>query len=463
MTRPSDAERRRGMASLARLLAVVMAFVGVTLPCPAQEIVYSRKSVFHIPFDIEPSKPRPRQIQLYVSTDLGRTWLQAGQATAEHRGFAFTANRDGLYWFTVRIIESDGRANPATTDGMQPQVRVFVDTGPQVVFVRPAPARDGQVGVEWEIRDDNLDLRTLRLDYRTGGAWVAVPLNAPAATGMQYWYAPGGTVEARLSIHDRNGNPREAVTTLTPTGVGFGGGLGAAAPLDDRRMGYNEPPRTQPPANARVERVNTKRFTLNYKIVEKGPSGVSAVELWATTDRNARDWKLHAQDTSPNPQPPFVVDVVGEGVYGFTLVVKSGVGLGDKPPQVGDPPQVWVEVDLTKPVVSLEGVDVGRGANTGTLTIAWRASDNRGLADKPISLSFAEKAEGPWTLIKGDLDNQSRYAWTMPKDVPYKFFIRVEARDRAGNVGQADSTQPIVVDLSQPKGLILGVQPSEGR
>jgi hypothetical protein len=45
----------------------------------------------------------------------------------------------------------------------------------------------------------------------------------------------------------------------------------------------------------------------------------------------------------------------------------------------------------------------------------------------------------------------------MKKDHPYEFFVRVEAMDRAGNVGHACTTKPVRVDLVRPSGMIVGV------
>ena len=61
--------------------------------------------------------------------------------------------------------------------------------------------------------------------------------------------------------------------------------------------------------------------------------------------------------------------------------------IGEQPPKVGDAPQVWVEVDTTKPIVQLKGVEVGRGQDTGNLTINWSASD-KNFSRQPISLSY---------------------------------------------------------------------------
>ena len=46
----------------------------------------------------------------------------------------------------------------------------------------------------------------------------------------------------------------------------------------------------------------------------------------------------------------------------------------------------------------------------------------------------AEQPDGRWTQIAANLPNDGRYVWTMPvSGVPYKFYVRVEAVDKAGN------------------------------
>jgi hypothetical protein len=331
--------------------------------------------------------------------------------------------------------------------GARPQLKVYVDLQPPVVFLRPGTGREGQIALEWEIKDDTLDLRTLRLDYRPPGSTAWYPLAVdPVLTGQRAYNvgALNGLVEVRLTISDRAGNPREALTTLNPSGADnrFTGPAG-----DTNRQ-------LSPAANANARLVNSKRIRLNYNVEGEGKSGISVVELWLT--RDGRSWQKVLEHKQK--QPPFEYDVDGEGLYGFTLVVRSGVGLGDRPPQAGDPPQVWVEVDLTKPSVQLYPPEVGRGADLGKLTISWRASD-KNLRQQPITISYAERKDGPWTPIESNLENTGRYVWRMKEDIPYQFFIRVEAADRAGNVGSAETEKEVVVDLAQPKGQILGVEP----
>ncbi len=414
---------------------------------PAGDVNYSRFTLFRIPFQAN-TGGRIKQLQLYVSQDQGKSWHPVVTVTPEQRHFDFRAPQDGLYWFAVRTVDQDNRAIPLTMEGVQPGLRVIVDTRPPVIHLTGLPPRDGDVGVAWEVRDDNLDAASLRLDYHLVGSPDWLPLAADlTASGQRYWRpATNGPVEVRLRARDRADNWSEGKATLTP---GVSSGRPSTASPD---------PTTPRPSESAIRLVNSKHFGINYEIKDKGPSGVSAVELWYTQDPAARIWNKYRTEEGNPPKPPFMVDVQGEGLYGFTLVVRSGVGLGEREPQVGDQPQVWVEVDLTKPVAKLGAIDVGRGPEAGRLTIQWTASD-KNFGAQPITLSYAEQAAGPWKPIAANLENTGRYVWQMPADVPYKFLVRVEAADRAGNVGTDVTARPIIVDLSQPKSVILNVEP----
>ncbi len=425
--------------------AVLIGWVGAA-PALGQtpELLFCRQPVFRIPFQIELSEqPRLKEVQLYVSEDQGRTWRYSASAAADQRSFSFKADRDGLYWFAVRTKDTEGRFFPASLDGAKPQLRVLVDTQLPSATLRPLPPKGEQVGVEWEVRDENLDPLSLQLEYRTqnAGNWAPV-LIEPQAVGQRYWTpSVRGPLEVRLRARDKAENQATAQIPLSNQGSGAGTGDGA------------RPRHNIVPPGATVKVVNSTDISLNYSLEDVGPSGVSLVELWYTID--GRSWQRYGED--PDKTSPFNMKVNGEGTYGLTLVVRSGVGLGDKPPQPGDPPQLWVEVDLTKPVVQVLSVDAGRGGEAGTLTVTWTASD-RHLAGQPISLFYAEQSGGDWKPIATGLDNTGRYVWRIPPSTPYRFLVRVEAADRGGNLGVAETAKPVIVDLAQPKGRLLGIE-----
>ena len=143
-----------------------------------------------------------------------------------------------------------------------------------------------------------------------------------------------------------------------------------------------------------------------------------------------------------------------EGKYGFSLVVKNGLGVASPAPKTGDAPQLWVEVDETCPSVQLTECVVSQ---LDSLMIGWTASDLH-LAHDPITISTAVSKEGPWTVVASGLANTGRYVWKMPRDLPYEFYVKVEALDTAGNVGSDHTPRAVKVDLCQPKGAVVGIE-----
>jgi hypothetical protein len=361
-----------------------------------------------------------------------------------------------MYWFSVQTRDLGGRYSPPTMEHAEPSLKVFVDTHPPVMKLRALPKKNSEVGVAWTISDDTFDPNkpdSLRLDYRlAGGDWQPLRVD-PFAT--QYYFNPGseGSVEIRLRARDQAENWGEEKITLD------GDSQGASETGTPKK----KPARFSPQPNTNVRMVKSKKFALSYDVKETGPSRVSTVDVWYTQDgSNWQKYKTQNCSDSPEKQPPYSIEinVSEEGLYGFSLVVHSGVGLSDPPPQVGDKPQVWVEVDTTKPEVQLNTIIVGRNADKGKLFINWMARD-KNLAQKPITLYYTTQADGEWIKIADKLDNSGRYVWQMPSDVPYQFLVKIEAVDRAGNLG-IDTTHGMVkVDLSQPKATILNVAPVE--
>ena len=117
--------------------------------------------------------------------------------------------------------------------------------------------------------------------------------------------------------------------------------------------------------------VNSKRITLNYELKDVGASGIGGVEMWCTQD--TRTWKKGEVVAQTNHS--FTVEVKDEGLYGFTLLARNGSGAGKEAPQPGDQPQVWVSVDVTKPVVQITSLELTHGGKAPSVMIRWSAKD----------------------------------------------------------------------------------------
>lgn len=284
--------------------------------------------------------------------------------------------------------------------------------------------------------------------YRASDPTPLLPMGpTPAPSVPEAGLTPEAPPETRPAPAEaeapaRPAPPSRGVAEVKPA---FALAAHAAAEADDAG---SVPPGTPP-----VRLVNSKRILLNYEVKDVGLSGISDVELWFTQD--SRNWQKY--NGPPQSRPPFVVEVTDEGLYGFTMVARSGVGLGRRPPQPGDLPQVLVEVDLTKPNVQLVGVKPTVDADARNLTILWAASD-KNLGLRPINLSYAKQSKGPWIPLVNNVENTGCYHCPMPAGMPNSFFMRVEATDLVGNVGSAQTSHPILVDLSKPKVSILAVE-----
>jgi hypothetical protein len=220
---------------------------------------------------------------------------------------------------------------------------------------------------------------------------------------------------------------------------------------------FNSGPRSAPPAAAAQKPtnrqvVNDSEISLDYQIEDEGPSGVSVIELWVTTDM-ARTWRRVGEDS--DRQSPFTINLAGDGVYGLTMVAKSGVGLGDRPPVAGDQPQMWVEVDKALPTIQLDQPEIGRGPQAGSVIITWLA-DDANLGDRCVSLFYAEGTTNNWKPIATGIDNTGRYVWKMGQGTPYRFRVAIEVADMAGNREMAESAE-VTIDMSKPKPKISGV------
>lgn len=297
------------------------------------------------------------------------------------------------------------------------------------------------------------------------GATPARP-SAPAAypqTSTPDWPAqesPALVEGARPQRQAADERParREMVNASYRSGVERLRELPSVEPTDESPTELAAPPGVQP------HLVNKPRFELLYDVEATGSAGVDQVELWITKNGGGV-WARYGLDE--DCRSPVSVTVPGEGLYGFRVVVETTAGLRSPAPVPGDLPDIWVEVDVTKPQVRLVSADQGNGDEADRLVVCWEASD-RHLAGRGISLRWAQSPQGPWNTIASGLENTGRYAWRLDQRLPRQIFLLVEARDEAGNVSSNPFAQPVSLDLIRPQGRIrevrpLGAAPPDGR
>jgi hypothetical protein len=210
------------------------------------------------------------------------------------------------------------------------------------------------------------------------------------------------------------------------------------------------------------------QVTVDYEIESQGPSGISKVEVYLTRD-DGRTWmkwqdltrtEAGRVDSLPDKVLPVTLRLPEpDGLYGFRIVPYSGVQLSTGAPQNGDAPEVRIFADRTAPYVEMFKPEPD-AKDPNILVLQWRASDTN-LTDQPIRIYWSDSPNGEWKSIVNSLDgscaNTGRYAWTVPQGLPLKVFLRITAEDKAGNVGEATTPQPLAVDLHKPVGRIRAI------
>jgi hypothetical protein len=185
--------------------------------------IYHKARNFRIPFNLNPAtKDRVKELHLLVSEDLGYHWRAVSKTFPHQPTFTFRSSHDGEYWFAVQTRTTDGKVAPSLESTIEPNMKVVVDSFPPTLLLEPDERRGSIAAVRWEVKDENLDLKSLVLEYQVEGAssWRQVPISRLKLIGGVRWNAgTAGALKVRASVADRAGNLTEAFIDL-PEGTG---------------------------------------------------------------------------------------------------------------------------------------------------------------------------------------------------------------------------------------------------
>lgn len=234
------------------------------------------------------------------------------------------------------------------------------------------------------------------------------------------------------------------------------GSLVSHRPVDEQTNSAVRP--TDTLAGARTGSVrrrvlNDRKFQIGYRLHGESGTGALAVDLYITDDGGAT-WYRYGPDS--DKRSPVEVDVPRDGVYGFTLGFRDEARPATDAPQNGDPPSMEVVVDTVPPTIELGRTERGRAANASKLRLSWTYAD--GLpALRPIMLFYSPTGQAPWTpIVEEPLENTGSYTWSVGPEVPGRIFLRIEARDEAGNETASETPQPVYVNPPQSTARALG-------
>jgi hypothetical protein len=198
---------------------LLMTWLALAAGAPQSDVVYLNQRNFKVPLDVKPDqRPHISQLILFVSTNQGRTWQQEAVCTADKDGLAYYAPRDGLYWLTVDVVDRNGNHNPRDVAKAPPSQKVVIDTLPPLLRIASAERKGDEIEVAWEMQEENPDLASLKLEYRTGdapaGTWYDAPIQAALFGRTHFTVHSTEKVSVRLQMVDLAGNPGTAETEV---------------------------------------------------------------------------------------------------------------------------------------------------------------------------------------------------------------------------------------------------------
>jgi hypothetical protein len=373
----------------------------------AARIVTGQRS-FMIPFELEPPREPSLvavEVRLILSRDGGATWQPVDRADPKAKRFSFRAPDDGEYWFALQTVDRNGREFP----GGEPRAGLIVIVDASKIGAATIPSRPD--------------------------------VHSPAAEGTraQPWPADGKTDVPLERAIDGAGTPKVA-----PVHSRIASRVAGSAATERQLVGLAAlPPGERPRFFA------THAFQLAYDVEGDVTSNLDRLELWQTADAGAT-WGRAAVSQSADLElsRPFRVAVNQDGLYGYRLVAITRRGGSERSPQSGDSPQMWALVDTAPPDVQITMATIRKpqdpDARQPQLAIQWKITD-AALAHRPITLSYSGVPGGPWTTFASGLENNGFYDWPLVGRLPRRLYLRIEARDAAGNVGRHEPVGPVAV------------------
>ncbi len=483
--------------------------------------VYTNRPLFSVPIKIEDAdRAKIASLKCYVKPP-GGTWAVHDSGTAQTARFTYQANEDGEYLFSFATIDSTGHESPGNIEREAPRLIVIVDTKQPEFIVAPVTVASGLSYVQCTIKDANPDMASITAEAEladgTFQSMLPVDTNVP---GFFRTPATGMPSRVRISGKDKAGNavvtisvvdssklaapaiasamPRhEPVAVLpipakteptkvvpnvpklepipAPASKSTGSGLlfpdmsSKVNPVSTALEAMPKPVPVMPrvaekPAAVETPPVvptsaeqfaNSLRCVLNYAIDGIDPKSVQKVEAYATLD-DSKTWQKLGED--PDRTSPIELQLPTDGRYGIVIVI-SAVNRPGQVPAAGEQPDWIIEADTTAPEVTLESASPGVGDDAGMLILKWHVSD-KNLKPDAVEFSWSNAPEGPWQSIAKGLRAEGLYRWPVPREAGSKAYLKIEAQDKAGNIGRAATGQPVPVEVNRPRAKVLGINPA---
>ncbi len=188
-------------------------------------------------------------------------------------------------------------------------------------------------------------------------------------------------------------------------------------------------------------------------ISARNDADVASRELWYSA-YDGKAWGAWQKHGIAFPRETPITWAAPEGHWRIFIRIIQTSGLANPVPVADTKSAAEFIVDRTAPAVAVgfpKAKDKLRGGDK--YAVKWEVSDPH-LRTTPITVKYARDG-ATFVVVADKLPNSGTYDWTVPVDMTTTGTLRIEAADKAGNVGVADATG-LLVDSIKPKGRVTG-------
>ncbi|HKB39467.1 MAG TPA: hypothetical protein VKD72_23725 [Gemmataceae bacterium] len=448
-------------------------------PVSPDGVTFCNKTTLDFPITVDPSRLKSiRELELYVSSNQGRTWDLAARATPSQSLFRCSVPGEGLYWFTVLIIDQHKRKEPPTPYGAEPGQKLIVDMKKPDVRLVSAERKDGTVVVRWDISEEYLNLPSLRLEYRpTDGpeTWTSVPITREQS-GQAVIDNPAA-VTVRLSVEDMAHNvgmaeakvpaaasasttvaSRSTESTSDAAGSGSAGASPPAPPVSgSAATAVSTLPPSLPPVAAPSS--GSASPVASSETPPVPPAGDPPLQRVSTSPTPPRSSLGSSAVEDLTPPPSSSKEPGG-------VVASSPTAVGPTPP--ASLPSVTPEKDLAVQVINTRRVtmeyEVAKLGPSGVGSVDLYVTRDNGLKWDRIEGDYG--ASPPASGGKHGEALHRTLSVDLATDGVYGFYLVVKSGAGRGQEPPRTGKPPqwrVEIDTSRPEALLYGPQASPGQ
>jgi hypothetical protein len=349
---------------------------------------------------------------------------------------------EGHWQVFVRVTQVSGLAAPVPTQTTKGMTQFIIDrTAPTVAITAPlegAKLRAGSpVTIAWKASDLHLHSVPITISWQRDTKSEPTVLAANIKnSGTLEWLTPRdmtNTGTITVTAADKALNTGSAqVKNLT---------IDAIAP-SGRIVG--------------PEISDTLDIDIELTVLDAGPAGIQQIKLWYSQD-NGQTWA----EGPKADQPPFTSlawKAPGNGTFLLNLWAEDQAGNATAVPKQADDAGATIIVDTEAPKVvlanqiGLREVDAQGGAvvrsvfKPGDKVIVPVRITDANLTAAAASYFLQVQTDAPWQSLGKDQDPEVPFTFELPNLGSDACRVKVVVVDKAGNIGEAVSTESFRID-----------------